>query len=293
MLDYASYEHILAATLLVLSMLGLGATLHVADFWQAVRSPRGIALVLVIQLAIMPCVAVAITAAFGLPWGIGAGMLLVAALPGGAYSNLLTHLGRGNVTLSISATTLCTVACVLTIPLVISLFGHEDLLRGKMPVAQIMREILWFLLIPLAVGMWLRRPLGDAREPFSKWCLRGSLFVLFLIVAGSLQSGRIELGRFGWQAPTALIVFGLISLGIGYALSFAVGFARAEAFTIATEVTARNGNIGLLLKATLFPATLGTAGGLHEGVLFAVLFYAGASLVIVGTAVAMYRLRTR
>jgi len=49
-----------------------------------------------------------------LPAGVAFGLLLIAAMPGGLFSNLLTHLGSGNVALSITATVVSTLLCLKT-----------------------------------------------------------------------------------------------------------------------------------------------------------------------------------
>ena len=41
-LDYATYEYTVAATQLVLCMLGMGATLSVGDFLDIARRPIGV-----------------------------------------------------------------------------------------------------------------------------------------------------------------------------------------------------------------------------------------------------------
>ncbi len=47
--------------------------------------------------------------------------MIIAACPGGATSNLVTYLLRGNVALSISMTALNSLITLITIPLVVTL----------------------------------------------------------------------------------------------------------------------------------------------------------------------------
>ncbi|HEY8504783.1 MAG TPA: hypothetical protein VIL46_09390, partial [Gemmataceae bacterium] len=101
---YPEYEYPLAQAQLVLFMLGMGATLTWRDFAVVFRKPRALSWGLAWVLAGGPLLAVAVAEVAGLPAGVGFGLLLVAALPGGTLSNFLTYLARGNVALSIALT---------------------------------------------------------------------------------------------------------------------------------------------------------------------------------------------
>ena len=102
--DYAFFEYYLSLALLTFAMFGMGTTLAPRDFIRVARAPRAVLLVLAMQVLVTPCVAIILSRTLSLPRGVTIGLLLVAALPGGLFSNLLTFLGRGNLALSITAT---------------------------------------------------------------------------------------------------------------------------------------------------------------------------------------------
>ena len=85
-------------------MLGMGALLVPRDFVAVVREPRGLLVGLTVQLVAAPLIAFAIGVWLSVPAGIAAGLVLVGAVPGGTMSNVVTHLGRGNIALSIGLT---------------------------------------------------------------------------------------------------------------------------------------------------------------------------------------------
>ena len=97
---------------LLLAMVGMGATLRIEDFALVFRYPRGLALGLALQLLFVPALAAIYIAVLGLGEGWAVGLILVAAVPGGAMSNLLTHIGKGSVPLSIVVTTVTTFLCL-------------------------------------------------------------------------------------------------------------------------------------------------------------------------------------
>jgi len=288
---YPAYEYYLAAAQLMLAMLGMGATLSVSDFAKLLRAPQGVLVSLAAQWLLTPALAVALTRLLNLPAGIAVGMVVVAAMPSGSLSNVFTHLARGNGALSIAITTVSTLACLATTPLVLRVFAAADLPADfHMPVARVMFEIGVCLLLPLAVGMLVGRYAGRFRIPFSKWSLRGSLLVLLAIVVGALGSGRLDLKAFGWLSPAAIVLFGGLSYLAVLAMARIVRLAAADVQTAGLTVLLRNCNLAVLIKASLFPAT-SADDQVAGGVLFAALFYGGATLLLAAATVAIHRTR--
>src|SRR4051812_42450845 len=94
---YADYEDLFAQAQLVLFMLGMGATLSAADFLRVVRIPQFLIVGAIMQLAVVPLLAVAINQVSGVEAGVAVGLVLVSAMPGGTLSKLFVYFGRGNV----------------------------------------------------------------------------------------------------------------------------------------------------------------------------------------------------
>jgi BASS family bile acid:Na+ symporter len=290
--SYALFEYYVAASVLLLSMLGMGTTLRVGEFLGVARAPRGVLLVAVIQVLVGPLWALAVAWLLGLPRGVTMGLLLVAALPGGAYSNLLTYLGRGNTPLSISATAICTAACVVTTPLVLATFGSEIVpAHVRMPVERVVVEIVGWLLAPLAAGMTLRRWLPSSYTWLGQWCVRLSLVLLAVLVVGSLAAGRLQVVGYGWRPALAVVLLAIGWLWTTYGLAALTRLSEADSFTIAVEVVVRNGNLGLLLVASLFPAGKDRVPGIGGDVLFVVLLYSAVGLLVAGVEVYARRYR--
>jgi BASS family bile acid:Na+ symporter len=287
---YPAVEYYLAALQLVLAMLGMGATLAVSDFRRVASTPWRAALGLALLFAVLPLAALAWSGLLGLPAGIGVGLLLVTAMPSGSISNLYTHLGRGSVPLAIAVTAVSTLLCLGVTPLVLESLAGSRLPAGfRMPAGRILAEIFFCLLVPLALGMALRRYAPDRAKVVSAWSLRGSLLALAAIVVGSLGSGRLQLAAFGWTAPCAILVLVPASQALAYALARLCRFGGDDAFALSMTVALRNTNLAVLLAASLFPPTAGAADPLAGGVLFAALFYGGAALAWLGCWVALRR----
>lgn len=80
-----------------------------------------------------------------------------------------------------------------------------------------------------------------------------------------------RVGALGWLAPRLLAL------------------SRADSTAIEMEVVVRNVNLGLLIKASLFPAAVGAASALGDMVLFTILLYGSLQLLIAAVLITRYR----
>jgi BASS family bile acid:Na+ symporter len=88
------------AALLVASMTAVGTALTTTDLRAVARRPVALLLIVVLNAAVVPGLAVAACAAAGLPAAATLGIVLAAAAPGGGTGALLTLHARGELALS-------------------------------------------------------------------------------------------------------------------------------------------------------------------------------------------------
>src|SRR5262245_34608393 len=205
---YPDYEELLARTQLVLFMLGMGANLTLGDFFQVLKRPRSFISAAIGQILVSPFVAVGINLLFALEAGAALGLILVAAMPGGALAKLFTYFGKGNVPLAITLAGFSTLSTIVFVPLWLKLLVADYVPEGfAVPADAVMFDVACFLLLPLIVGMAVGRYLPDHRQRFARICLRVGLLVVVVIFVGSLGSGRINPAEYGWTLPIAVILF--------------------------------------------------------------------------------------
>jgi BASS family bile acid:Na+ symporter len=279
---YPAYEEHFAQVQLTLFMLGMGATLSVRDFAAVARKPRSLAVALVGQLVLSPLIALAVSRAFGLTPGIALGLILTAAMPGGATAKAFVVLARGSAALAISLTLVSTLAAVVTVPLTLQLCAGAYVPAGfEMPTGRIVRDVGCFVLAPLAVGIALGSRDPARGRAVSRWLIRAGFVVVLAMVVCALGSQRIRPGERGFTVPAAVIVFALVCMQVNMLPFRALGWPRADTVSAGMEATMRNMNLALLLKAGLFPDR-GPAdvAALGAEVMFVVLFYAGAAFFL-------------
>lgn len=294
---YIQYEYWFAAFQLIFSMFGMGATLTVSDFTNELKAPKGVTIGTLIQLAAVPLAAYLLINATGIVGGVAIGIALIAAIPGGTASNIFSYMAKGNSTLSIAITAITTLACLITTPLILSLLITEYLPANfSMPKQQIVTEIALTLLLPLAIGMFVLRSLPNHAPWISKWSIRASLFGILLIIVGSSSAGRLDVNAFGIGNMQLVIIFVIALAIIGWCIPKLCGLSKQSSTAIEMEVIVRNINLGVLIKASMFPAAAvvtqaNDTSNIGDMVLFTILFY-GAVQMLIAAVLIMLKRRT-
>lgn len=298
--NFGEFERGLSAAMVTLSMLGMGATLTVRDFATTLFAWKGLAVGMAAQLLVVPAWAGFVMFVLSLfpegfgglsvagAVGIATGLALIAAMPGGSASNLLTFIGNGNVALSVSLTAITTFACLLATPVVLASLVTVQV-PGEIDIdkSRIMLDIGLFLIAPLLAGMVVHACTNTSQQVlFVKFMVRASLALLALIIVGSLGAGRLKFAAYGWLGPAAVIVFCIGAVVLARLFAHLCGTVERDSFAIVIEVAVKNGLLALLVLTSMFPAhVLAEAGpdahmiaAARDGCIFVVLFFSGVAL---------------
>lgn len=287
---YVKYEYWVAASQLILAMLGMGATLTAKDFRDVVLEPLAMSVGTAIQLVAVPLAAFIFMRLLGVHDGLAIGIALIAAIPGGTTSNIFTFFARGNAALSISVTAVTTIACLVSTPLILSLMISQYLPADfTMPKGQIMKEIALTLLLPLGIGMIFLHFYPRSAPSLSKWSIRGSLLGIIAIVVGSAMAGRLNMAAFGYNNMLLLALFTVFLSAVGYLTPKLARLSRPDSTAIEFEVIVRNINLGVLIKASIFPAAVAETAQLGNTVLLTLILYGALQLLISAVLIWIYR----
>ena len=178
------FETKLLGMMMMVIMLGMGASLTWRDFLIAFRKPKGVIVGLVCQYGIMPFLGFALAMILGLPPAIAVGLILMGCMPGGTTSNIFTYFSKGVLALSIMMTSVSTLVALIMVPATLAFYSGLAGYAGDytIPAANV-AQVLIVLLVPTIIGMVLRKlnpNIGATLE------LIGGIFgigvILFLIV---------------------------------------------------------------------------------------------------------------
>ncbi len=287
---FLRYEYHVASAQLIFAMLGMGVTLRPDAFMEVMRFPKGFVLGLGSVLILSPALALAVASALDFEPGLATGLILVAAVPGGTMSNILTYFARANVPLSIALTAVATTVCLLTTPLVLQFFVGSAIGGAvEMPGTRIALEIAFFLLFPLGLGMLIGRQRDAQRDEIAKTFIGVSIFFIALLVIGSSAAERIDPTLYPPKVLIGIALFPFVLIIAGFGLLRVSGLPAADAIAAGIETSFRNVSLALLVKASVWPAKANIADPFADQVFFTALFYSGFAFMAAIPAIVFHR----
>lgn len=256
----------LLPTLLFLIMFGMGMTLTVEDFKRITKSPGEVLVGLTSQIIVLPIIAFLISILLGLSPTQSVGLILLACCPGGATSNLFSHLAKADTALSITLTAFSSIITVFTVPFIINaslFFFFETGSEFSLPVLRTIVNIFKLTALPTVLGMFLKNKFPEfckRSEPVIKW-----FSIIFIIIAlaamlklvSEKEPILVALKAVGF----AVILLNIISMISGYQFGKMFKMDEKRKITIGIETGIQNGVLGI---------TIATAPNLLDNALFAI-----------------------
>lgn len=242
-------------------MFGMGLTLDFSDFAAAVRNYKAVGLGVLLQYTVMPLLAVLLSAIFGLPQEALIGMVVVGACPGGTASNVIAHLARANVALSVTMTLVSTCLAPLLTPLIIYLILNQQIEIAFLPMV---KSVFWIVIFPLVDGLILRRLFRQRLDPLLHVFPSISIVVIAMLIACIIGLNRDMLATFPVLVFAAVALHNLGGLSAGYGAGRLAGFNHKDSLTLAIEVGMQNSGLGVALAAKYFGATSALPGALFS-----------------------------
>ncbi len=253
MIDTALVSGVLLPASLGIIMLGLGMTLHPADFRRILSQPKAVLIGLGVQMLLLTAICFGLCLLLQLPPELAVGMMLLAAAPGGASANIYSHLAGGDVALNITLTAVNSLLCLLSLPLIVG-FSLAYFMAADQavppPFAKII-EVGVIILLPVAIGMGIRRTWPQWSDRVEKPLRVFSVLLLALLVALTMIQQWQLLAAYAAIIGLACVLFNVLSLLIGYTVPLALKLPRRQAIAIAMEIGIHNGTLALFIAFTV------------------------------------------
>ncbi|MBR9828683.1 MAG: bile acid:sodium symporter family protein [Oceanospirillales bacterium] len=250
-------------------MFGVGMTLKAADFTRLLHAPRAVIVGMAGQLLLLPLLGAVVIGLTALPPLLATGLMILTFAPGGATSNMLTLLARGDTALSITLTAVSSLITPFTLPLLTLLVLEQQGLMDVLPDFPILITIMKMLvvtLLPVGIGMLVaacRPGLCTRMQRPVKLC---SLLFMIVIVTAIVLANREALPSLINQVGPVALLLTVCALAAGYGLARVAGLQDAQRVTLAIEVGIQNAGTALLVTAGLLQNTEMSASALIYGV---------------------------
>lgn len=238
--------------MLFLIMVGMGLTLTGKDFLVLISKPKGIIIGEILQFGVMPLIAVAIGYLMGFhenyPY-VFVGMVLITATPGGVTSNLMTHYAKGDVALSVSITSISTVLSIIFVPLLLGAYC-SNMPDIKVPTSTIAQTIIILVIVPLIIGMLIRRfKEVAAKKLIPVFNILGIIALLFLIIAGIMNNleGFADTERHGVLFYSMVLLLTFIGMLVGGLVPYLFKISNFQVRAISLETGLRNASLAMTI----------------------------------------------
>lgn len=238
---------------LVLIMFAMGMTLEAADFRRILLFPRSVATGVAAQLVLVPLCGLAVVSAIPLEPRLAAGVMIIAACPGGAVSNLVSFLARGDVALSVTLTACSSMLTLFTLPLVVNtslawLTGQTTAV--ELPLLSTSAKLFALTVAPIVAGMLIRRwkPMF-ARRSERHLAMISAIFLAAVIVL-AVSENLHALPHYLRVVGPAVVALNVTAMAAGWLLARAAGLDARQRVTIAIETGIQNGALGIAIPAT-------------------------------------------
>lgn len=269
-IDQADFHFSQRAGVAVAVMVGflvfaVAVDLTWAQFRRVLRSPAAPAIGLFAQLVILPAVAFAIGVLIAGTPSVAIGLLLVACCPGGALSNYLTGVARGDVATSISMTAVSTAACVVFTPLLFAFWtslnpATSGVLREiAIEPGRLIAMLVIMLVIPVMGGVLLRAKRPGAADAIRGWLRRIAILVFAAVVTIVVGSNLDLLVGHARRALAPVLLTFAAAGAIAWGLARATGRPAKERRAVVFEVCMQNVALAIAMAVAFFPALAGVA----------------------------------
>ena len=254
---------VLINIILAVMMFGVSLDLRLDDFKRIVREPKAPVIGLLAQFVLLPALTCLACWALRIEPMLALGMMLVAACPGGSFSNIMTWMARGNVAVSVSMTAVSSLAASVLTPLNFGFYAWLNpltrplLTQIAMDPVSLLLLVLLVLGLPLIAGMWIGRRFPGlslkVEKPLRIFALLVMLAFVTLAFSRNFDQFITHFHLFFWL----VVAHNALALAVGYGCARLSGLPAADRRAITLEVGIQNSALGLVIIFTFFPQASG------------------------------------
>ena len=186
---------------------------------------------------------------------ITASLILISCCPAGSISNTYCYLMRGNVSLSVSLTTVSNLMALVATPTALSvargIISSQSSGLPLIPVIPMLRELGLMMLVPLVIGTIIR-----AKIP--KWVLahrqslrKTALVLVIALLVLIIGTGPKEVVGYVREIALVTVLFTTVLLALGWLMSLAFRLSAADRWGMLFEFPCRNLSIAAVVGITI------------------------------------------
>tara|TARA_B100000809_G_scaffold264784_1_gene321595 strand:- start:1881 stop:2759 length:879 start_codon:yes stop_codon:yes gene_type:complete len=240
---------------LAIIMLGMGMTLIVNDFTRIIKYPKAILIGLTNQLIFLPIIGFSLAMAFGLSPVMAVGLMILATCPGGPTSNLIVQICKGNIALSVTLTAIASIVSVLTIPFILSYaldyFGSGTSITIKLPIVDTIIQIMGITVVPISVGMLIRRCSTNFARRMEKPMRIASTVIFILVFIAVITANFSVISKAMKEVGLVTLLLNVVTMGLGYVTARVFKLNVKSAISVTVESGIQNGALAFVIATSI------------------------------------------
>ena len=253
-------------------MFSLGLALVAADFKRVLVQPKDFIIGAISQVIILPAIAFGLVSVWTLEPALAVGVMILAASPGGVTSNLMTHLAKGDIALSVSLTAVISLLGVVTLPLIVG-FAITNFMGSAAPEISVLRisgGVFAITVVPVLIGMAVRHYWTNFAIGFERWAKIIASVLFVVIIIGAALSVRDNIVAFFVQAGPVTLVLNVVMMTVAFFIANITGLGVRQRTAITLECGLQNGTLAIFVAVTLIGnQTMMVPGGIYSLLMFA------------------------
>lgn len=270
------FSEIIMPLSLATIMLGIGLSISFDDFRRVFIKPKAIITGLICQMLVLPVTAFLIAFMWPIDPAYKVGLILIACCPGGTASNLVTHLLRGRVALSVSLTSFNSFLVVLTIPAILGLATDvflSEFSTISLSFTNTLQNVTLTVIVPVVAGILIKNSRPAMAEQLKnplRYILPAILLLVFaylLFFDNTKDYGGEIMRNLTLFLPALLL--NISTILIGFYIAGTVAISHDGRYTIGIEMGLQNSALAIYIGDQLLEnAEMVTVALIYSGFSF-------------------------
>ena len=260
-------------------MWGMGLSLVSNDFKRVIVYPKAVFMGLLNQMVVLPLLTFTIVIMYDIQTELAVGMMILAACPGGATSNLISNLAKGDIALSITLTAFSSLFTVITVPVIVNFALVYFMPNGKamqLDISHTVISVILVVIIPVAIGMYVKSKahhFASKMENPVKYI--SAIFLLLIITGAAIKEGDRVIEYMKLIGP-ACLALNVATLSFGFLSARMMRLTSRQSGTISIETGIQNGTLGIGVATTL----IGNSTMTIPAAIYSLIMFTSAFMII-------------
>ena len=237
----------------IMFSLGLGLTIN--DFSRVLKQPKDFLIGAFSQIIILPIVALILVLIWPLSPELAIGVMLIAAAPGGATSNIITSFAKGDVALSVSLTAIISLLSVFTIPLIVLISLNllvDNYSSISISILDIAIQMFAIVTIPVIFGILFRKFMSNFSILFEPIAKKISALLFAIVLLGAVLAEKDNIILYFSQAGLITLILNILMMVIAFYIAKFFGSGVSQRKTIIVECGLQNGTLAIVVATSVF-----------------------------------------